>query len=890
MMLWKRLAYLLPWRRRAAEREIDEELRSIAAMAQPGELGSLTLAAEDARSELGWTRLEQACQDLRYASRATLRSPAFTVAAVASLAIGIGVNVTLFSLIDALLWRSLPVRDPATLLAIGRQDASAVQSGFTYGNYQVFREHVPALGVAAYGSAPLNVSIDGVLEPTLQGQLVSGSYFPLLGLTPAVGRLLDAADDRVPSGHPVAVLSHGYWTRRFGADAAVVGRTISISGQPFTVVGVAPREFYGTQVGSAPELFLPVLMQPVVMPMTADLIARDTTLTSLWLRVLARVTPGASIPRATAQLDALAGAPETDWRLRHKFTRQVEDARLALMPAATGLSDLRRQFSQPLFLLLAIAGIVLLIACANVGNLVLARAATRRGEFALRLALGAGRGRIVRQVMTESVVLAIPAGIAALALAWWMSSALVGYAAIGRDALVLDVTPGWRVLAFTAALSVMAGLILGCLPALRASRGRGTASGSLAVSRVRGVAPAGPGQGLVALQVALSMVLLVGAALFVRSLQYLTRSDRDLDQHRVLVVRIEPRGSGERNTPAVAASLDRTYRALITQIEALPGVRSASLARSSPLGQTGFGYRILRPSATEAEMVTASILYPRYFATMGTPIVLGRDFDESDSRPGSPAAVIVNEAFVRSVLGQAPPLGTGHGVRAIGRGSQQAPLNIVGVVKDARFPALRDAPQPTVYQPFLQANTGFGGMTLHVRLAEARDDTIRRIRAAVQAVQPGVPMFQMHSLADEIDAALVRERLLATLTSVFGTVALILIGVGLYGLMAFGVARRTSEIGVRVALGATPSDIRVLVAREALRVLAIGLVVGVPAAWLAGRIISAQLLPLLYRVTPGDPLAFAAATALLTVVALVAGVVPAWRASRVDPIVALHHE
>lgn len=890
MMLWKRLGYLLPWRRRAAEAEIDEELRTITAMAQPGELGNITLAAEDARSELGWTRLEQTAHDLRYAMRSVRKNPGFTVAAVASLAIGIGVNAALFSLINTMLWKSLPVRDPDTLLVVGRQDAAGVSPGFTYNNYRTFRDHVPALTIAAYGTAPLNVAIDGQLEPTLHGHLVTGTYFPLLGLTPAAGRLLGPEDDRVPRGHPVAVLSHNYWQRRFAADPNILGRVIGISGQSFTVVGVAPREFFGTEVGAAPDLFLPIMMQPDVMPMSADLIVQDTNVTSTWLRVLARIPAGSSIATATTQLDILAGVPETEWRSRNKFTGQYDDARLVLTSAASGLSDLRQQFSQPLFLLLGIATIVLLVACANVGNLVLARAATRRAEFALRLALGAGRGRLIRQVMAESLVLAVPAGVAALVLAYWTAVVLVRYAAIGREAIVLDVSPDWRVLIFTVIVSVVAGLVLGCIPAIRASRA-GRAEDGLDVQRVRAIGHgARPGQTLVILQMALSLVLLVSAGLFVRSLQNLNRPEPGIDQRRVLTVRIEPKGSGSRNAPGVAAALDRTYRELMANIEAMPGVRAASLARSSPLGQTGFGFLLARPASAQPERLTASIVYPRYFATMGIPVVAGRDFNDDDLRPGSPRVVIVNEAFVRTFLAGASPLGTGHGVSEASRGSQPTPLNIVGVVKDSRFPDLRQATQPLVYQTFLQAATGFGGMTLHVQLADVRESTLGQIRATVQAVQPDVPMFQMHSLAEEVDAALVRERLVATLSGAFGIVALVLICVGLYGLMAFGVARRTAEIGVRVALGATPSAIRALVTRDALRMLLIGLAAGVPAAWVAGRLASAQLSPLLFGLTPRDPVSFAIATGLLALVTLVAAVVPALRASRVDPIVALRHD
>ena len=890
-MLWRRLGYLLPWRRRAAEREIEAELRSIAEMAQPGELGSLTLAAEDARSELGWTRLEQAGQDLRYAVRAVRRSPGFAVAAIASLAIGIGVNATLFSLINTLLWKSLPIQAPETLRVIGRQGPSSTTYGFTYGNYEVFRDHVSALTVAAYGAVPLNVSIDGQLEPTLQGHLVTGGYFPLLGLTPAAGRLLGPEDDRIPSTHAVAVLSYDYWRRRFGADTAAIGRSLAVSGRVFTIVGVAPREFFGVEVGASPDLFLPVMMQPDVMPMTANLIARDTAITSTWLRVLARARDDSAIPQAMTQLQALAGVPETDWRLSDKITGRPEDARLTLGSVSAGLSELRRQFSQPLFLLLGIAAIVLLIACANVANLVLARTAARRAEFTLRLALGAGRGRLVRQILAESVVLAVPAGIAALLFAYWTAQALVGYAAIGREAIVLDVAPDIRTISFTGAVSLVVALMVGCVPALRASGVDRTVTGSQAFSRVHGTGrTSGPGQTLVVVQMALSLVLLVGAGLFVRSLQHLNRHEQDVDQRRVLVVRIEPRGSGNRNAPGIAAALDQRYRALIAQVEALPGVRSASLARSSPLSQTGFGAQILRPGAAAPEFVTASIVYPRYFATMGIPVVAGRDFTDHDLRPGSPKAFVVNEAFVRMVIGVASPIGISHGVIEGGRGSPRAPMNIVGVVKDSRFPALRDSARPIVYQPFLQAGTGFGGMTLHVRLSEMHDATVRQIRAAIEEVQPNVPMFRMHSLADEVDAALVRERLVATLSGVFGSVALVLICVGLYGLMAFAVVRRRGEIGVRIALGATPSDIRRLVAGQALRVLLVGLAVGVPAAWAAGRLASTQLSALLFDVSPGDPVSFGVATMLLALVTLAAGVLPVWRAARVEPIVALRHE
>ena len=715
----------------------------------------------------GWTRLEQTGQDFRYAIRTLRKSPGFTAAAVLSLAIGIGANTALFTLINTVLWKTLPVRDPETLLVLGQQGPAGVGNGFTYQTYELIRDRVSGLTVAGYSPVPLNVSIDGHIEPTRLGHLVTGGYFPLLGLRPAIGRLLGPEDDRVPMGHAVAVLSHEYWQRRFGGEAGVIGRSVSLSGTPFTIVGVAPPEFFGANVGSAPELFVPVQMQPTVMPMTANLIARDTNVGSNWIRILARVSSGVQAPQAMAQLDALARTPETDWRPRNKFTGEKEDLRLVMTSAATGLSDLRRQFSQPLFILLGVAGIVLLIACANVGNLVLARSATRRAEFALRLALGAGRGRLIRQVLVEGVVLAGLAGVAGVALAIWTTHALVAYVSTGQGAIVLDLWPDLRVLAFTAGVSALAGVLFATIPALRASRADHSGEGRRDLARVRGVGGrVGPGKALVVLQMALSLVLLVGAGLFVRSLQHLNRHDTDVDQRNVLVVRVEPRGSGQRNVPGTVERLDVMYRDLLAQMERLPAVRSASLARSSPLGQTGYGYRLVPAAGGDAQMLTATIVYPRYFATMGIPVVHGRDFNDADLQPGAPAVVLVNEAFVRTFLNGQATLGVSHGVsEAIGRGSQRgAPMNIIGVVKDSRFPSLREATTPLVYQTFLQASTGFGAMTLHVRLSEINELTARQIRAAVQAVDKDVPMSDVHSLADEVDAALVRERLVATLS------------------------------------------------------------------------------------------------------------------------------
>jgi predicted permease len=898
-MIWKRLLYLLPWRRRAAERDMQEELQSIAAMAAPGELGNLTLAAEDARAEWGWTPLEQVGQDLRYAVRTLKRSPVFTATTVLSLAIGIGANTSLFTLINTVMWKLLPIRDPEHLLVLAQRGPSAVSNGFSYQQYELIRDHTNALDFAAYYRVPLNVSIDGRIEPTIQGQLVTGDYFPLLGVRPALGRLLGPDDDRVVMAHPVAVLSNGYWMRRFGGDASVIGRTILLSGTAFTIVGVTPAEFFGTEVGMSPGLFAPLMMQPAVMPMTGNLLQRPRVVSNAF-RVLGRLKKDIPRERAAAQLDALAQAPETDWRPRDKFTGQIEDLRLDLTSAATGLSELRRQFSQPLLILLSVAGIVLLVACANVGTLVLARSAARRQEFSLRLALGAGGSRLFRQVLVEACMLAALGGAAGVALAYWLTLALVAYTSVGQSATVLHLSPDLRVLAFTVVISLVAGLLVGCAPAIRASRAEFSPDGRRDLAQMRSMsAGRGPGGVLVAAQVALSVVLLFAAGLFVRSLQHLNRDDSDVDRARVLVVRVEPRGSGDRSAPGLAERFDRLYQELLVRVERMPGVESASLARTSPLSTSSYGFQLALP-AGGARMLPALIVYPRYFRAMGIPVVRGRDFNTGDLRPGSPFAVLVNQAFVREFLGGREPLGVQHGLteaRVVGRDPKVGfvfgagrPLNIIGVVKDSRFPNLREATSPTVYQTFLQANTGFGHMVLHVRTTRPVAGITAQVREAVQAVDTAVPMFDIHTLADEVDAALVRERLVATLSGGFGLVALALVSIGLYGLLAFTVSRRTAEIGIRVALGATRSDVSWLIGRQALTIVLVGLAVGVPGAWISTRLASRHLDTLLFEQTPNDPIAMTAAIVVLLLVAIGAGLLPARRAARIDPIVALRTE
>jgi predicted permease len=886
----RRLLLLLPWRRRAAEREMQEELRGVSAMADARELGNLTLAAERTRDEWGWTRLGQVWRDIRLAVRMLGKRPGFSAAAILSLALGIGANTALFTLINAVSWRLLPIRSPESLLLLRQRQPDGAMLALSFPQYALIRDHNGALDMAAYSPLKVNVAVGGQMEPPTDAQLVTGSYFPLLGVSAAAGRLLGPEDDRAPLAHPVAVISYGYWKRRWALDPAAIGSPLTISGTPFTIVGVTPPEFFGVEVGASPSVYVPVMMQPVAMPTVENRLDRPINMVG-WLEVIARRKPDVSPAQADAMLARLAESNDTDWRMADKFGTGRIKATLVLTSAATGLADLRAQFSQPLRILLAVVAVVLLIACANAGSLMLARAAGRRPEFALRLALGAGRSRLIRQVLMEGLVLAAAAGALGVLLAYLGTRALVAYASTGRDAVFLDLTPDARVLAFTLAVSMLAGVCFALVPALRATRVDLTSAGRKDLGHTRHASGfLQPGRAFVVTQVALSLVLLMGAGVFVRSLQNLMGRQLDVDRARVLIVRVEPRGSDQRSVPGTVDRLDRIYRDLLAEVRAMPGVASATLARSMPLSPVGFSSTVATASGPP-QSVTTLMIYPRYPETMGLPLVAGRDFDERDLVPGAPLVTMVNETFVREVL-SASALGVQHGAVMLepGRPPQRVPMNIVGVVKDSPYPNVREAVRPLVYQTFRQARTGRGQMVLYVRASGDPDRVIGGIRAAVQRIDPHVPTFDVHTLADEVDATLIRERLIVTLSAFFALFALVLVCVGLYSLTAFTVARRTAEFGVRVALGATRGAVTWMVVRQVVLMVAAGAAIGVPLAWAVARLASRALTGVLFQLTATDPLTMATSVAVLALVAVGAGWIPARRAATVDPIVALRTE
>jgi predicted permease len=839
--------------------------------------------------------MESLAYDVRYALRLLRRSPGFTAAVVLSLGLGIGANTAIFTLLDAVLWRMLPISDPEQLLVVGRQQGTAIGTGFNYANYRLFRDNAAGVDVAGYSPAPLNVSVDGPPEPSIQGQLVSGDYFALLGVKPAIGRTIGPDDDRVPNGHPIVMLSYGYWERRFARDPSVVGRTVRVSAVPFTIVGVTPREFFGVEVGQAPDAFLPLTMQPTVMPAFENLL-ENPIVNRTWVQVLARTRPGVAREQAAAMMDAQfqqanplppSGGPRGP---------AGPPAKVILTPTAA-VSSLRTQFSRPLFVLLAMVGVVLLTACANAANLLLARASARRPEFAMRLALGAGRARLTRQLFVESVLLAALGGICGLIVARWATRLLLVYMSTGRTPIALDLAPNLRILGFTAAVSILTGILFGLLPAWRATRIDLTpALKNVRSSLTRGL---GPGRVLAIAQLALSLLLLVGAGLFVRSLQNLYGDDGAVARESVVIVRVEPKGSDQRGIPGTTERLDRTYRELIARTRTIPGVRSATMANGTPTSPTSGAGAMITPPSGQPFRVPMLSVYPGYFATIGMTMSSGRDFAEADLAPYAPAVCIVNESFVRQVLPGQDPIGKPCHTGRRGRLQAASPtplpplgevFTIVGVVQDSRYSNPRGEIQPVIYMTFLQTNTGRGQMVLHARVAGDTGAVVQRIREQVAAIDPAMPMFDLHTLEEEMGAALVQQRLIALLASLFGGLALLLACVGLYGLLAFGLVQRTAEMGIRLALGAQRRVVLWMVVREAWWLVAVGIAVGVPIAFALARLASNQISGLLFRLEPTDPLTIAAAVGALATVATFAAYLPARRASHVDPMVALRAE
>ena len=835
-------------------------------------------------------------RDVRHAFRILAHNRGFAAIAILSLALGIGANTAIFTLIDAVLLRSLPVRDPQQLVVLARNPDDPSMS-FNYPDYRYIRDHSRSYaGVIATngGGAALAFGVPaegGGRAEIAAAAMVSGNYFDVLGVTPAAGRLFTPDDNQVEGASPYVILSYDFWQRRFGRDPRVIGRPVTLNGSPFNIIGVVRQGFTGTSVGTVSDLYVPIMM----MSSVNRGVRQWNTRHFWWLNVIARLKPGgtaeAAIPEANVLYQQiLKSDPERRPAPSYEKDREKRE-RMTVLPAGNGFSYFRRQFSKPLAVLMIVVGMVLLIACANVANLLLARAAARQKEIAIRLAVGASRLRLVMQLVLETVIVSLAGGLAGLLFAWWGVRMLVGLMPQRALPVDLNLTPDFRLLGFAFAVSLLAGLACGLVPALQATRPNLVSSLKNELRTV-GRTRFDLRRMLVVAQVAISLLLLIGAGLFVRSLRNLRTLDPGFTRESVLLVNVNPQASGYKGQ-----RLRDYYERLLSRVAAYPEVRAASLAEITPLGGSRWnsdvsveGYQ-RRPD--EEPWVDFNEVSPRFFDTLGIPIILGRDFtvqdspatspDTPDKKMGPPPPVaIINEAMAKKYFPHRSPIGMRFSDGDTFK--MEESYEIVGVVKDANYFGLRESVTSMVYLP--DWRTGAGSRTLCVRSATPPDRLIPSIRREAAALDAAIPLTQTLSLEQQFDNNISQERMVTTLCGFFGALALLLAAIGLYGVMAHSVARRVREIGIRMALGAQPGEVLWLVLRETVVVVAAGTLIGLPAAFLLTRLVTSFL----FGLTPQDPLTIAGSTAVLLAITALAGYIPARRAARVDPMIALRYE
>jgi len=872
MRIWRRLKYLLPSHRRTEESEMQAELESLAAMAEPGELGNLTRAAEEARAAWGWTWLEQLYRDGQYALRTLRHSPAFTATAVLSLALGIGANTAIFSLIDALMLRWLPVRNAQELVMLRLLDPNFHRPLDSFSNAIValLDEQKDIFAhVCGFSGAGFDVGPRGSVSP-VGGAWVTGDYYQTLGLTPALGRLLEPADDR-PGAPLVAVISYGYWQRQFARNPRAIGQTIWVDSAPVTIAGVSPRGFVGADVGFVADVTMATAALPQLEPAAAGLDQPG----NFWMRVLARPAAGVSAAQAKSRLAVVwprvaerAMSPKWPPPRRQKMAA----AKFDFLPGATGYSYLRDQFQRPLIVLMAVAGLVLLIACANVASLLLARATARQREISVRLAIGAGRGRIIRQLLTESTLLSAIGAVLGIWLAWSSSRFLVATLSGGRTPVVFDLAPNGHILGFAIALALATGLLFGLAPAWQTTAIGGSAvlkdDGRMTRSRSRMLSS------LVSAQVALSLLLLVGAGLFVRTLANLLNRDSGFRREGVLLVDLDGEREGYRD-----ARLTQFYSGLLERARHVPGVVNASISSHTPLDGSRWSEAVAPKGQPLPHGDTTFIAAgPDFFAAIGTPLLAGREFDDRDR--GGDRVAIVNQSFADRFFPARNPVGE-HLTATVTE--PPSDLRIVGVVKDSLTGNLRDTMEPAVYVSYFQRPSSMDSLV--IRAAGSLSQAEAAIRKELQPSFPDLPLT-IRPLTAQVEETLLEERLMAKLSAGFGMLGLVLACVGLYGLLAYSVERRTKEIGVRVALGARGAAVLWMVAKRSLGLIVVGIAAGFPVAWVLARKVQAML----FGLTAMDAGVLAGAVVSLAAAGLVATYFPARRATRIDPMTALRHE
>ncbi len=868
--------------------------------------GGVSRVEEECRDERRVNVIERVLQDLRYAVRTMRRSPGFTAVTLISLALGIGANAAIFTLINAVFLTSLPVRDPGGLFLLGDARSQGVSasvhdsvSAYSWDLYKHLRDADILASLAAFQSsddvqASIRRSGWTASSPSVV-KLVSGNYFDVLGINAAIGRLIAPSDDS-ESASPTAVVSFKYWKERLDGSPSVVGSTIGINGAPIPIIGVAPEGFFGdTLQPDPPSFWVPISKARAISPENSVLLDEPNL---HWLYLLGRLKPGGSVAQAQERMTAALrawinsreGSPIPPDRLREIQATYVE-----LTHAGGGIAHMRRDYSRTLWLLLGISGAVLLITCANIANLLLARGTARRAEGSVRHALGASRWRLVQQSLTESLTLALAGGALGLLVASAGTTLLIRLFFSSANYIPIQTTPDLRVLAFTFGLSCLAAVVFGLLPAVRVNSeieavirgGSRNIKGSALSHRKFGL-----GKILIVAEVALALVVLTGAGSFGRSLTNLNNQKFGFEREHVLVAGVDPAMAGYEYS-----RLGPLYEQMASRLNAIPGVTSASLSYYSPFNGCCWSFSIavegFTPAGDEDAGAMLNRVSPRYFETIGTRVLQGRAFDEHDT-PSSSAVAVVNEEFVRRYISDGKPLGKHFGIGGV---DTRGDLEIVGVAADAKYRDPREALRPMAFLPLLQLKAGPGPKrngqygsnfinTIEVRAAGNPIAVAGDVRRVLAEIDPGLVVLSMNTLSDNVTQSLSQDNVVATLAMFFGLLALTLACVGLYGLMAYMVQRRVSEIGVRIALGAARGEVVGMVIREALAQGIAGVLIGVPAAFIALRLVASQL----FGVGPTDLRDSAIAAAVLMLCIAVAAFVPAYRASRVDPLVALRHE
>jgi len=907
MGLWTNLSAGLRglFRKRDAERELDDELRdfldkSTAEKMSAGmtreeayraarlEIGGVEAVKEEVRSVSWETHLETLWNDLRFGARLLRFNPVFAGAAILSLALGIGANTAIFQLLDAVRMRTLPVKNPqelASVLIDPRKKASGRfegrQSDLTYAMWEQVRAQQQGFsGVFAWSPTEFNIARGGEVH-NVEALWVSGDFFETLGVEPLIGRVLTPADDRPGCASPGVVISYSFWQHEYAGDASVIGRALSVNRHPFPIIGVTRPSFYGVEVGRYFDVAAPLCAERIVDAGDAMLDATDMW----WLASMGRLKPGWTIERATAQLRAISPGVFEATLPTNFNPQQAKDFlsyKLGVRPAGTGVSDLRGDYEDPLWLLLALAALVLVIASANLANLLLARASAREKEMGMRMAIGASRGRLIRQLLAECLLLSIIGAALGALLAHNLSQLLVASLSTHHDPLFVDLGTDWRVLGFTTALAVLTCLLFGLAPALRATDvspglvlkegGRGSTDGH---------ARFGLRRILVVSQIALSLTLLVGALLFARSLGKLAAVDAGFQRDGILLTEIDFKALNLSNERRISFANE-----LLNRVGAIPGVEAVAAAAIVPLSGNGAAHDIL-PGATGAAkednpVAVFNRVSPGFFKTMRTPILAGRDFDHHDAA-GSPLVAIVNEAFARKIVKTGNPVGTMFRVRSMSKIT--GPYEIVGVVKDTKYMDLREDTQEIVYTPVAQYDHPDADTQILIRSNMPVSSLISAVKTTASGTNANldVSFVVFHQM---IEDGLLRDRVMAQLSGFFGVLAVLLAVIGLYGVISYMAASRRKEIGIRMSLGANRGSIVALVLSESLLLLAIGLTIGVVLSLAASRAAAS----LLFGLKPHDATTLVVATISLAAIALAASYVPALRASKLDPMDALRNE